>query len=467
MNHHSLLVCVLLLCIALAMPAQAQFTDPGLSFGVGGGGFLGQTDDFKGSSSVESKIQFAGRAFLRYGLVSHLQAELDGGLGQIVGQTQTNYLTTLIPMSIRLLYSPWELEAINPYIYAGGGALRYKVEENPQLKPVNPFPRRDGWAAFIPGGLGLQIRLDDNFSLEAAGGFSYTLNDNIDYYFGGSGKDALWSAMLGVTYTVESGAGDSDGDGLPNKLEKQIGTNARRSDTDRDGLSDGEEYHTHKTDPRQRDTDRDGITDGDEVMKYKTNPLKSDSDDDGLPDREDAIIYRTDPLKPDTDLDGLTDGEEVNKYKTDPLKLDTDGGGLNDGSEIAQGTNPHNRSDDIKKEEPKIGRRIVLEGVNFGSGSAELSPESAAKLEEVFRTLRDNPEIEVEISGYTDNRGKRSTNVRLSQARADAVKAYLVVRGVEPRRIRTVGQGPDMPVAPNTTEAGRARNRRIEFSRIK
>ena len=480
----------LLLPLLLVLPTQAQFKDPGLSFGAGGGGFLGQSDDLSAGVRVKNKIQLAGRAFLRYGLVRHLQAEVDGGLGQIRGQDVTPYKTTLIPLSFRLLLSPLELEGFNPYIYAGYGALHYKVQTNPNLNFVNPVPKREGWAGFVPAGAGFQIRMDDNFSLEASGGFNYVFSDNIDYYSGGSQKDALWSAVLGITYTVESGDVDSDGDGLPNRLEKQIGTDPKKADTDGDGLSDGDEYFRYHTDPRKADTDGDGLTDGDEVMKYKTNPLKQDTDGDGLNDREEVAIYHTDPLKADTDMDGLTDGDEVLKYKTDPLKadtdgdgltdgdevtryktdplkVDTDGGGVNDAVEVARGTNPLDPSDDIKKEEPKIGKRIVLEGVNFKTGSAELSPESVAKLEEVFLTLKDNPEIEVEISGYTDNRGKRSVNTKLSKARAEAVKTYLVTRGVDPRRIRTVGYGPDKPLAPNTTEEGRSKNRRIEFSRTK
>jgi OmpA-OmpF porin, OOP family len=69
----------------------------------------------------------------------------------------------------------------------------------------------------------------------------------------------------------------------------------------------------------------------------------------------------------------------------------------------------------------------------------------------------------VEIIGHTDNSGNRASNIALSQARADAVKGYLVAKGISPQQLTTNGVGPDQPVASNDTTDGRARNRRIEF----
>ncbi len=74
-----------------------------------------------------------------------------------------------------------------------------------------------------------------------------------------------------------------------------------------------------------------------------------------------------------------------------------------------------------------------------------------------------NPDIKIEISGHTDNTGSAATNTRLSQARADAVRTYLASKGVSPDRMVTRGYGPTQPVAPNTTAAGRAQNRRVEL----
>ena len=75
--------------------------------------------------------------------------------------------------------------------------------------------------------------------------------------------------------------------------------------------------------------------------------------------------------------------------------------------------------------------------------------------------------MEVEIAGYTDNVGSSYYNKKLSQKRADSVKEWLVIRGIDPKRIVTKGYGLENPIASNSTEEGRSKNRRIEFIRTK
>jgi len=111
-------------------------------------------------------------------------------------------------------------------------------------------------------------------------------------------------------------------------------------------------------------------------------------------------------------------------------------------------------------------RPVVLRGVTFETGKSALRPESYALLDVVAQSLLDNPEIRIEVAGYTDNTGSTTLNVRLSQARADAVRAYLASRGVGPARMTSRGYGPDSPIATNTTAAGRAQNRRVELHQL-
>ena len=77
--------------------------------------------------------------------------------------------------------------------------------------------------------------------------------------------------------------------------------------------------------------------------------------------------------------------------------------------------------------------------------------------------LKDHPDIRIEISGHTDDRGKDDFNMKLSQDRADAVKSYFTERGIDASRIETRGAGKTEPVESNRTKQGRAKNRRIEF----
>jgi len=76
------------------------------------------------------------------------------------------------------------------------------------------------------------------------------------------------------------------------------------------------------------------------------------------------------------------------------------------------------------------------------------------------------PNVRIEIAGHTDNTGRLAVNQRLSQARAEAVRAYLAQRGVAVERMQARGYGPDEPIATNTNAAGRAQNRRVELRQI-
>jgi OOP family OmpA-OmpF porin len=101
----------------------------------------------------------------------------------------------------------------------------------------------------------------------------------------------------------------------------------------------------------------------------------------------------------------------------------------------------------------------------FDSGKADLKPEGRAKLDDVAAKLK-QPGVTVEsmtVTGHTDNVGKADFNQKLSERRADAVKAYLVGQGVDGSKIKTQGMGLTKPVADNKTAAGRAQNRRVDL----
>jgi outer membrane protein OmpA-like peptidoglycan-associated protein len=264
---------------------------------------------------------------------------------------------------------------------------------------------------------------------------------------------------------------DTDADGLNDGDEIQNHTDPSKPDTDHDGLTDGDEVNTHHCDPLKADTDGDRLSDGEEVDTYYSDPLKPDTDGDGLSDGDEVRKYRSDPQKTDTDGDGLSDGAEVNQYSTDPLKSDSDGGSVSDDKEIANGTNPLDARDDLPKKQQElkaeVGVPIVLEGIVFKSGSAEISSKSEAILGQAFNTLDRHPEIEVEIHGHTDNVGAPEMNLKLSKRRANSVKNWIVNKGIAPSRITAKGFGSDEPIAPNTTAEGKQKNRRIEFMRTK
>jgi OOP family OmpA-OmpF porin len=101
--------------------------------------------------------------------------------------------------------------------------------------------------------------------------------------------------------------------------------------------------------------------------------------------------------------------------------------------------------------------------IEFESGKAALTDAGKAVLDQMSVALLRLKDKKVEVIGHTDNAGSRAGNLSLSQARAEAVKAYVAGRGVRAEMVSVSGEGPDRPVADNRTPEGRARNRRIEF----
>lgn len=113
---------------------------------------------------------------------------------------------------------------------------------------------------------------------------------------------------------------------------------------------------------------------------------------------------------------------------------------------------------------PKKGEKVVLKGIKFRTARADIMISSYPILDEAAKLLKDNPTIKVEIGGHTDSRGSARRNQTLSEARANAVRNYLITNhGISPDRLTAKGYGKDMPIESNRTAAGRAANRRIEF----
>jgi outer membrane protein OmpA-like peptidoglycan-associated protein len=107
-------------------------------------------------------------------------------------------------------------------------------------------------------------------------------------------------------------------------------------------------------------------------------------------------------------------------------------------------------------------KTYTLDNVHFDFGKATLRPESFAELEELVSYLKNKDNIKVEIAGHTDNVGTDADNLKLSQQRAEAIRNYVVKKGIAPVRILAKGYGASQPVADNDTDEGRQLNRRTE-----
>jgi outer membrane protein OmpA-like peptidoglycan-associated protein len=115
----------------------------------------------------------------------------------------------------------------------------------------------------------------------------------------------------------------------------------------------------------------------------------------------------------------------------------------------------------------EVGQTIRLNNIFFDTDKFALRNESTAELNRLVRILNENPAMSIEVMGHTDAVGNDQNNMTLSQNRADAVKEYLLNKGVASNRLSSKGFGKTKPLASNDTEEGRQMNRRVEFSIVK
>jgi outer membrane protein OmpA-like peptidoglycan-associated protein len=498
------------LCVLMLVGlASAQGVGGRWAVGVLGGGnvWVNDLNQLKFGPSGMVSIRYGISPMFSLGLLGGLEVMKTGQDPALLGLPYTYLHVDAYPVALSgyLRFSP--NASVSPYFRFGAGLIMYKRVTSGGA----PAPDADMHSTYyIPLGLGIEAFINDNIAIAVDLGGS-GINNAVDLRENSS-PDGILSAKFGLQFFFgRGGSDDEDQDGLTAAQEKKLGTNPKNADSDGDGLTDGDEVRKHKTNPARKDTDGDGLSDGDEIFKYHTDPnrydtdgdgapdgdevlkyhtdplkpdtdgdgltdgdevlrthtdpLKMDTDGDGLSDRDEVKTYRTDPLNPDTDGDGIVDGEEVLKYHTDPSKADTDHGGINDGAEVVRGTDPLNPKDDMAKDAIVLerGKALILQGVNFITGSATLTPESEKTLRAARAALLANTTVKIEIAGYTDNAGSSASNLKLSQRRADAVRAWLIGQGIPSNRLTSRGYGASNPVASNTTAEGKAQNRRIEF----
>ena len=144
-----------------------------------------------------------------------------------------------------------------------------------------------------------------------------------------------------------------------------------------------------------------------------------------------------------------------------PRPVDSDNDGVLDNFDVCPGTLPGTRVDRSGCALPK--QHVVLPGVHFEFNSDRLTPGSLSILDQAAYALNGQPGLNVRIAGHTDSVGSAEYNESLSMRRAKAVKYYLVTQGIASRRLSVIGYGESQPIASNEMDAGRAKNRRVEF----
>jgi OOP family OmpA-OmpF porin len=313
-----------------------------------------------------------------------------------------------------------------PFLQIGGGYLSEKIQGD-----------TDG-GGYANAGLGVLITLTEGLYLRPDARYVAVFNDA-----GAPGEDPLYDVHVGLGLQADLGKKappDSDGDGVldPNDAcpntppGVQVNSSGCPLDEDGDGVPD----HLDKcpNTPRGAPVDAKGCpvdSDGDGVADYldrcPNTPRGATVDSSGCP--------------ADSDRDGVPD--YADKCPNTPAGLKVDATGC-----------------------VREAQTIVLQNVNFEFNKATLTADSQTVLIGIAQGLKSDPDMIVELAGHTDSKGTNAYNKKLSQRRADSVKAFLVTQGVESRRLSAKGYGEESPVATNDTDEGRAQNRRVEFKVI-
>lgn len=288
-----------------------------------------------------------------------------------------------------------------------------------------------------------------------------------------------------------NGCPDRDGDGIPDKSDAcpdEAGPKELNGCPDRDGdgiIDSKDDCPDEKGLPQFNgcpDTDGDGVMD--KLDQCPTLPGPPDKF--GCPDRDgDGVYDNVDncpdepglpenkgcPFK-DSDGDGIKDIEDKCPDKAGPIEnggcpyADTDGDGiidLEDKCPNTPGVKENFGCPAIAKEEQEV-IKAAFDNLEFATGKSIIRTTSYASLDALAELLIKKKDYMLLIEGHTDNVGSRSSNLTLSKNRANAVKTYLMKKGVPASRLKTMWYGPDKPIDDNKTEAGRQRNRRVEMT---
>ncbi|POY35239.1 hypothetical protein C3K47_15760 [Solitalea longa] len=293
--------------------------------------------------------------------------------------------------------------------------------------------------------------------------------------------------------TEFGGCPDTDNDGIQDSEDKCPTVAGKAEfggcpDTDNDGVVDSEDKCPNVAGKKEfggcPDTDNDGIIDSEDKCPELAGPKElggcPDTDGDGIVDPQDkcptekGLPELNGCPQRDADGDGVKDEVDACPTVAGPVENkgcpypDTDGDSVLDKDDQCPNTpgDPANHGCPVIEEETKKILEKAFDNLEFTTGKAIIKKVSFASLTDLALIMKENPDYILKIEGHTDNVGKRATNMLLSKNRANAVKNYLVKKGVAANQFKVNSFGPDKPIADNATAEGRQQNRRVEMTVI-
>ena len=414
-------------------------------------------------------------AGVRVGVERYLSKSWDAEFGVSYGKLKYEniFSSNLFDMDLRLTYKLAndffinETSKIAPFLSAG-------ISMN-TFGNVEPFftEFEDGSYFTIPLTAGVEFKVTDNSSIVASATYKKSIEQAPNYM----------QYALGVSFAL-SGKKDSDEDGIydrddmcPLEAGPIENNGCPWPDTDGDGVLDKDDAcpAVPGTINGCPDQDGDGIIDSEDscpdVAGIEAFNGCPDSDGDGVQDSEDECPNVAGTLNgcPDSDGDGVKDSEDACPNEAGTLNgcPDTDGDGIRDSDDACPETAGLASNDGCPEvtEEVQEVLDVAVRDIQFNSGSEVLKASAYPALDKVLELMQQN-NFDLKLSGYTDSTGNPENNLALSKRRANAVKQYLVDKGIAFNRITADGYGIANPIADNGTAAGRAKNRRVELEII-
>jgi outer membrane protein OmpA-like peptidoglycan-associated protein len=484
---------VLVLSLCYRTTAEAQ--ERRYLFEVGAAGVY---QSFGDSTALDGAVGGLGR--LGVWLPLNFSAEVEGSIAKPKTKT-TDVGVSVKTGSVSLLYNVLLGEKSSAFARLGYGGTRY----GPGGDCVGTGATICGTTSAFAVGLGARVGLTPLLMVRGEGVIypnrGTTTRDGIPrtIKFSNYGFSLGLSLMLGSKPIP-----DSDGDGVQNNRDRcantppgaQVDATGCPSDSDSDGVANGVDRclntplgATVDTSGCPRDSDGDNIADGVDkcpdtapgvLVDSSGCPRDSDGDSiaDGLDRCSDTPKGATvDALgcPGDSDNDGVLDG--LDRCPRTPPGADVNAAGCAAGQQGRQPPAPPVDTSAARPPQPQAqtqpsgqaiasGQAMVLEGVTFSTRSARLQTAAYVELDSIAKVLAANPNLRVEIGGHTDEAGTPADNMHLSNLRAEAVRNYLVAKGVPFQQMVARGYGASMPRTPDTTPRGRAANRRVEIRPI-
>lgn len=333
-----------------------------------------------------------------------------------------------------------------------------------ELEPtisIRPIKDNNVWAPFLTAGIGAGIYSGHVGSyVPLGGGMQFNANNTTYFFLQAQYKWSITSGIMGnnVFYFLGFAQNISKGGATSKTVLPTAPTAPVVKDTDGDGIPDATDDCPDAKGPAALkgcpDTDGDGILDKNDkcpavkgLIKYNGCPIP-DSDGDGINDEEDQC----------KDVAGLA------RYQGCPVP-DRDNDGINDEEDRCPDAAGVASNMGCPEIDPGVIEKInkAAASISFAAGSTKLLAKANTALNNIVTILKANPDLQVDINGYTDNKGNADKNRELSEARANAVSEYLVKKGIDAGRLTATGYGDENPLADNKTVAGRAKNNRVEM----